>query len=240
MYIAIASIAIILFLYIYQFYYILSYNISNDPAVWGQLGDYAGGLLNPILSFLSLILLIKSLTLQNETNKALKEELRHNEKTEKLKMFETQFFNMLNSQNLAFDSFKIEVKKNSGIETKKSVEAIITIEEKIEELRRNQNSDIVIKKFLEKIDSSDQIFSATRRFYIMVQMISEKLCNMNGFSKGERRSHFLTLINFTDFSLLRLIMMSMQFLDYQSTQYLKDNHEFNSVLQELGINWNLY
>jgi hypothetical protein len=33
-------------------------------AVWGQLGDYIGGVLNPMLSFLTLFLLIKTLQLQ--------------------------------------------------------------------------------------------------------------------------------------------------------------------------------
>jgi hypothetical protein len=31
--------------------------ISNDPAVWGQFGDYFGGILNPILSLINLIIL---------------------------------------------------------------------------------------------------------------------------------------------------------------------------------------
>jgi len=99
-YIIAAAIAItfVVLSYIYNFYCVLSYSISNDTAVWGQLGDYTGGLLNPILSFITLVLLIKSLSLQNEANLALRKELKNNEKTAKLRLFETQFFNMLNAQ----------------------------------------------------------------------------------------------------------------------------------------------
>jgi len=71
-------------------------------------------------------------------------------------------------------------------------------------------------------------------------MVSEKLSDANGFSSSERTSHLLTLINFTDFPLLRLVMISMQFMEYKSLEYLKENIEFNSVLEEVGIGWDLY
>ncbi|MCY1459504.1 hypothetical protein D3C76_1648140 [compost metagenome] len=74
----------------------------------------------------------------------------------------------------------------------------------------------------------------------MVKMISEKLSDSNGFSLDDRASHYLTLINFTDFALLRLVMMSAQFMQFSSTDYLKSNKEFNVVLSETGLNYNLY
>jgi hypothetical protein len=46
-----------------------------SQAVWGQLGDYMGGVLNPILSFFALYLLMRTLQLQHvqiaQTEKAL-------------------------------------------------------------------------------------------------------------------------------------------------------------------------
>ncbi len=33
------------------------YGISDDPAQWGQVGDYFGGILNPVISLISLIVL---------------------------------------------------------------------------------------------------------------------------------------------------------------------------------------
>lgn len=51
--------------------------ISKDPAVWGQLGDYVGGIANPLIAFLALYWLTQSVLLQRkelqETKDALKE-----------------------------------------------------------------------------------------------------------------------------------------------------------------------
>lgn len=237
---AIISIALVVISYIYNFYFSLQYSISNDTAVWGQLGDYTGGLLNPILSFISLVLLIKSLRLQNEANLSLRNDLKNSEKTEKSRIFETQFFNMLEAQKTSFDLFKVSVEQDGNRVNKFGVEAVIEIEEEIEKIRQKEDDDEKIKDFLSAIDSNDQLFGVTRRFYIMVKIISEKLTDVNDFSDTERTSQLMTLINFSDFPLLRLVMMSMQFMDYKSTEYLKENDEFNSVLQEVGIGWNLY
>lgn len=90
---ATALIAIVYLIYWLHFYVCLDYEASNDPAVWGQFGDYAGGVLNPLLSFISIVLLIKSLVLQHEANGNLKTEIKNGEKTERLRSFEVLFFN---------------------------------------------------------------------------------------------------------------------------------------------------
>lgn len=52
--IAIASLVIILIplSYSLQFAYSLELPLSNKQEVWGQMGDFIGGTINPILSFL--------------------------------------------------------------------------------------------------------------------------------------------------------------------------------------------
>ena len=42
-----------------------NHKFSSDPAVWGQFGDFIGGTANPILSFITLVLLAFTLGLQN-------------------------------------------------------------------------------------------------------------------------------------------------------------------------------
>jgi hypothetical protein len=237
---AMLAIFTVLISYIINFYFKLDSTISNDTAVWGQLGDYFGGLLNPILSFISLVLLIKSLNLQNEANKDLRKELINSEKTEKIRSFETLFFNMINSQKVLFDSFKLELQVNTQNVFIYGIEAVIRIEDEIAKLRKQNQDDKLIIEFLESVDSNDQIFGVTRVFYIIVKTITEKLSDENGFNEEERKSHLLTLVNFTDFSLLRLIMISLQFMNYQSTDYLKNNNDFNAVLKEVGIAYSLY
>lgn len=39
---------------------------SLDPAVWGQLGDYVGGILNPLIAFLAFYWLTQSVLLQRQ------------------------------------------------------------------------------------------------------------------------------------------------------------------------------
>lgn len=41
----------------------------NDPAIWGQFGDFVGGLTNPILSFLGLIVLLQTFKSQIQSSK---------------------------------------------------------------------------------------------------------------------------------------------------------------------------
>ncbi|MDR7025974.1 hypothetical protein [Pseudomonas peli] len=227
--------------YIIKFYFILDYNISSDTAVWGQLGDYAGGLLNPILSFISLVLLIRSLTLQNDANASLKSELSRNEKTEKLRSFENLFFNMISSQKELFTSMKFEFLHETSQAIKKETEAVIEIEDEIERMRSSdRSSDSDIQKYLKTIDSKDQIFNLTRAFYITIKMTSEKLSETQGFSMEDRKSYYSTLISFTNFSQLRLIMISLQFLDYQSVKYLRSHSELNEALKDAGLSYDLY
>ena len=224
-------------LYIFHFYIRLGYVVSTSPEAWGQLGDYAGGLLNPLLSFISIVLLIKSLTLQNEANKGLRDEIESTRRTERLRSFETQLFNMINSQQSYFDRFKVSLVSDDGVSIYYGVEAVINIGDTVEALREK---GLAVSDYLEEIDSSDQIYSLTRIFQNMVKVIDERLCDSGGFTMVDRRSYYLTLINFTDFSLLNLIMIAAQFMDYPSTAYLKSNTEFNAVLRDVGLGYDLY
>lgn len=67
-------------------------DISQKTDIWGQFGDYLGGVLNPILSFISIYLLINSLSLQHRANASLVDEIKRQEKLEEFKKFEFRFF----------------------------------------------------------------------------------------------------------------------------------------------------
>jgi uncharacterized membrane protein len=54
------TIAIVLAIYFYKFHGAL----SSDPAAWGQMGDFFGGILNPILGFCSFVSLLLALVVQ--------------------------------------------------------------------------------------------------------------------------------------------------------------------------------
>lgn len=53
---------------------------DSDPSGWGQLGDYFGGLLNPVFSFLTILALVLTLILQSGELKLSREELEQSRK----------------------------------------------------------------------------------------------------------------------------------------------------------------
>jgi hypothetical protein len=89
-------------LYAYKFFGPL----SSDQGVWGQFGDYAGGILNPIFSVTALFALLYTIVLQT---KELRESSAQLEKSATAlstqnsvllkQSFETSFFNLMNQLN---------------------------------------------------------------------------------------------------------------------------------------------
>lgn len=234
------SIVVVVAFYAVKFYGIFGFSLSSDPAVWGQLGDYIGGLLNPTLSFISIILLIKSVSLQNEANSDLRKELKNNEKTERFRSFNSLFFNMIDSQKTLLRDLKIDFEQNGKVETEHGAIAVMRIEAEIEQLRESGASEKEIIEYIKKLDSEDQIFGILRAFYICLKNIFEKLSQENGFNDFERKEQVLTLVNFTDFSQLRLILIGTQFLNYKSSRYLRENLEFKLALDEVNLQMNMY
>lgn len=238
---AAVTIALVVASYVINFYFFLGYSVSQKTSVWAEFGDFVGGVLNPILSFLALVLLIKSLSLQNEANANLRKELNNNQRTEKLKSFESLFFNMISFQKEIFDLFSIQVcGKNGEINIFNKVKAVIHIEGEIERMRASSAEEVDVNEYIDGIDADDQIFGLCRAFYIVVMMISEKLKDSDGFSVTDRKSHIRTLVNFTDFSQLRLVIICIQFMEYESVKYMRESSEFREVVEEVGLGFNLY
>ncbi|MBE4209235.1 hypothetical protein CGI23_23600 [Vibrio parahaemolyticus] len=234
-YIYVASICILVVLgfYAYQFH---DYVLSKDVDDWNQFGGYVGGVLGPTLSFLSFVMLIKSLNLQNESNAALHEESRLNIKNEKLRSFETHFFNLLGAQRESFEYFKLTI--NGKIYS--GVEAVRELESAIQDLRAINATVEDITNFIKNCDADEKLYNIQRTFFIVTKTINQKLSDENGFSAEERKAHLETMINFTEFSLLRVVLISMQFLSYRASTLLNENDEFVSVLKELKLPINAY
>jgi len=75
---------IYLYIFLVSATYILwfhDYNFSNSPSDWGTVGDYFGGLINPLCSIMALYFLIKTYRAQkeelSETKKALQSSAKH-------------------------------------------------------------------------------------------------------------------------------------------------------------------
>ena len=69
-------VAIGLFLFVVVFYFVCFNNgISHDQAIWGQFGDFLGGVLNPLFSVAAFIGLLITITLQLRALKISSDEL---------------------------------------------------------------------------------------------------------------------------------------------------------------------
>lgn len=109
-------------------FYFMKFNgkFSSQNADWGTFGDFIGGTLNPLLSFLGLIALLLTIVLQSKELESTRKELERSasaqEKTESVlseqaktqvkQQFEGTFFSLLDQHNKALE--KISTVKLSG------------------------------------------------------------------------------------------------------------------------------
>lgn len=116
---AVAAFLIVLGLYITYF---KNLSITNDSATWGTFGDYLGGTLNPIISFLALIGLLYTIHQQAQEMQATREELKQAAEQQRqqveqqsrqseifnLQQFESTFFSLLEQHNKAVEKIEAE------------------------------------------------------------------------------------------------------------------------------------
>jgi len=94
------------------FFYVDTFGIkrSYDQAVWGQFGDYLGGVLNPTLSFCAFVGLMLTLKFQYSESK----------KTEERQVgqqFDSRLFQMFGLLSTALSTIHLNIVKNTGKET---------------------------------------------------------------------------------------------------------------------------
>lgn len=223
--------------YFVRFYCLLDYVLAEETEVWGQFGDFIGGVLNPLLSFISITLLLKSLSLQYQANSSLRADIENKEKIEILRSFESLFFSLISAQKNSFDSLRLNFPP--GVDFS-GVKAVLELENILARMRLGGSDLSEIVDFLDSVDENDQIFGLSRGFYIVVMTVNDRLCEDNGFSLEDRRRYYKVLVNLTDFALLRLVMLCIQFLDYESAKYLRSCKDFEEVIKGLGLKYELY
>lgn len=117
--IAVAAFIFVLERYINNF---KTFPIANDSATWGTFGDYLGGTLNPIISFLALIGLLYTIHQQAQEMKATREELKQAAEQQRqqveqqsrqseifnLQQFESTFFSLLEQHNKVVERIEVE------------------------------------------------------------------------------------------------------------------------------------
>lgn len=112
--IAISIILASLIFYFYTFYGALSH--AND--VWGQFGDFFGGTVNPLLSFLSLMALLLTIALQSKEQERaasyqekIEKNLNDQQVAQLKKQFEGTFFSLLDQHNRILEKISTSKEK---------------------------------------------------------------------------------------------------------------------------------
>lgn len=238
---AVVIITIVPITYFIRFGLVLEMPLSVEQEVWGQLGDFLGGVINPLLSFITILLLLESLKYQNDANDSLSNQLRYTEKNEKIKVFENLFFHLISSQRDLYSKFKIKTvldnNKHIELHTAEAVDKLETV--------FNDEIDVgktftELKNLYEDIDNAYGIFDLVRSFCITVSLVKEHLSDVNGFSESERSFYYEKLINLTEFAHIRLLATALQFEEGPVTKKL-DDKEFKDICTKLGLDlFNIY
>ncbi|EPB5916135.1 hypothetical protein ACRQPR_004460 [Citrobacter amalonaticus] len=193
---------------------------SNDKGDWGTFGDFVGGVLNPILTFITIVMLINSLKLQREANEQLIKDERRQEKDVLLKRFEDGFYNLISSEREEFSCFTINI---NGKEYRSSAavsvleEAIWAfIEKQIDEKGACEIEDV--KNYINKIDedSSMAIFSMVRCVYVVFKVVKDKC-------PEEHQDYYLDIfMNMLPVKLVNLVAIISVYMDWKNVKYIVD------------------
>lgn len=180
--IALIIVLIIPLLYLIMFGFHLGLPFSESQDEWAQFGDYFGGIINPLLSFITIVLLIESLSLQNKANLSLVKQLNQTEKNESLKIFENLFFHLISVQNEQYKNFRIIFITDEG---KQSIlfgaEAVDKIERTLDSEISSGSNFTKLSELYDIIDDKYGVYDLLRTFCIGVSLIQERLCDENGF-----------------------------------------------------------
>lgn len=181
--IAVAAFIFVLERYINNF---KTFPIANDSATWGTFGDYLGGTLNPIISFLALIGLLYTIHQQAQEMQATRDELERTAEQQSrqseifnLQQFESTFFSLLEQHNKIVETLVKNVDEiNKYNRTHDSIDSFINeIYEKYSEIYQSNvcNNQIKINFYI--ANNIQQNLELKRYFIVLFQIL--KLISLN-------------------------------------------------------------
>lgn len=91
-----------------------SVKVSDDPGDWAALGDYFGGLMNPIISFATLMVAYAVWRNQKDELRQTKDALREQATTAEQQRREQRFFDLLNLYQQALSTLEVAGLKGRG------------------------------------------------------------------------------------------------------------------------------
>ncbi|EOI3539354.1 hypothetical protein QLY38_03650 [Cronobacter sakazakii] len=149
-----------------------------DKSEWGTFGDFVGGVTNPILTFFTMLMLIKSINLQKDANDSIIKQNTHmhevserQKEMDDLRSFESSFYSLAEVSRKEFDALKI-IGRNKKFYI--AADAVVYLEGYMISSCRYQNAEALRSQFSRfDTDSCMAIFSAVRSFYILFKFTNE-------------------------------------------------------------------
>ncbi len=146
-------------------------SIEDTHERWGQFGDYFGGVLNPIFSFLGLVAILVTLRLQiSQTRQSLKDTIRQNKRAD-LMQFQATFFQLIALHN----NIMTDAAVPSGLGTTlRGRDAYRLLQARIESIRRRNVSknDEGLKVYeLVYLKNEDLLAHYFRNMYHIIKFI---------------------------------------------------------------------
>lgn len=212
--------------------YYLNFNeglgLSADKGEWGTFGDFVGGFSNPIITFITMCMLIKSIDLQKDANESIIEQNNHIKNSEErqkeledLRSFESTFYSLAEVARQEYS--RLRIIEPGGKEYLESY-AVSYIEEEIirqhkANIEKGTHSDFSV--MFDKLDeqSSMGLFSSVRSFYILFKITIE-VCPVRHQEK------YLEICNYT---------MPVRFLNLVCLAQAYSGWEILKLLEERGF-----
>jgi len=208
--------------------YFLNFNewagFSTEKGDWGAFGDFVGGFSNPILTFITMCLLIGSINLQRQANEAvinqgvLAEGLASRQRTiDDLRSFESTFFSLAQAARSEFE--KLDIFDDAG-KHHRSGNAVCFYEEIIIKYARHCASREIQPNFSQLFDRMDErskmgVFSCVRGFYITYKFACESC------PEGFKDRYIDVCVNIMPVKLLNLVCLSRAYADWDVLDYME-------------------
>lgn len=227
----------LIFAVVYGFYfYTFPNGLSEKQDVWGQFGDFVGGTLNPILSFITIYILYRTIILQQESLEKTNDALTLSQNTYELSRTELS----KSSEILATQNKLIQLQKFEGAFfelTKLTIESINTSSYTFEkkEYKGSSGLDGLIYDLFKKIDDQkntewiEDFFDENENFFSLLKLTSGifSFVNRSSLSPEEKNGYLTLLTSILPSGSITAICFVKIFTDWPLSSHFVDSGFFD-------------
>jgi hypothetical protein len=202
---------------------------ANSGALWGQFGDFVGGLLNPFMTLLSFLAICITILLQNfQLRQSVKElELSRQE----LGLSRNALFQGQAIQSATEAALKEQI---SLARQEKDFASLERLAEFYQLKIRDKAGELSAEDLRALSRRRDTIFHLLdSEFDVLAGRVMDSNLNLSGHSRGEHGTRFVyELLYLTDFNLVRAVILdkSTQQKFALNLPELKEHHETNALV----------